>query len=73
MEARALAKLSSEAVAKFVYEDVIYRYRYFIYLLINRGLENKSWLSVLTTKYKIKRTVISAYNSKGNRMVERGY
>ena len=73
MEARALAKLSSEAVAKFVYEDIIYRYRYFIYLLIDRGLENKSWLSVLTTDYKIKRTIISIYNSKGNGMVERGY
>ena len=41
VEARALAKLSSEAVAKFVYEDIIYRYRCFIYLLIDRGLENK--------------------------------
>ena len=70
MEARALAKLSSEAVAKIVYENVIYRYRYFIYLLINRGLENKFWLSVLTTKYKIKRTIISVYNSKRNRIVE---
>ena len=73
MEARALAKLSSEAVAKFVYKDIIYRHGCFIYLLIDGGLENKSWLSVLTTKYKIKRTVISVYNSKGNRMVERGY
>ena len=73
MEARALAKLSSEAVAKFVYEDVIYRYRCFIYLLIDRGLENKSWLSVLTTKYKIKYIVILVYNSKGNGIVERGY
>ena len=73
MEARALAKLSFEAVAKFVYEDVIYRYRCFIYLLIDRDLENKSWLNVLTTKYKIKRTIISVYNSKGNRLVDRGY
>ena len=73
MEARALAKLSSEAVVKFVYEDIIYRYRCFIYLLIDGGPENKSWLSVLTTKYKIKRTIISAYNSKGNRIVERGH
>ena len=73
MEARALAKLSSKAIAKFVYKDIIYRHRCFIYLSINRGPENKSWLSVLTTKYKIKRTVISAYNSKGNRIVERGY
>ena len=73
MEARALAKLSSEAIVKFFYEDVIYRYRYFIYLLIDRALENKSWLSVLTTKYKIKRTVISVYNSKGNIIVERDY
>ena len=73
MEARALAKLSSETIAKFVYKDIIYRYRYFIYLLIDRGLENKSWLSVLTTKYKMKRTVISVYNIKGNRIVERGY
>ena len=73
MEARALAKLSSKAVAKFVYKDIIYRYGCFIYLSIDRGLENKSWLSVLTTKYKIKRTIISVYNSKGNRIIERGY
>ena len=73
VEARALAKLSSETVAKFVYEDIIYRHGCFIYLSIDRGPENKSWLSVLTTKYKIKRTVISAYNSKGNRIVERGH
>ena len=65
--------LSSEAVAKFVYKDVIYRYRYFIYLLIDRGPENKFWLSVLTTKYKIKRTIISVYNLKENRVVERDY
>ena len=73
VEARALAKLSSEAVAKFVYEDVICRHGCFMYLSIDGGPENKSWLSVLTTKYKIKRTVISVYNSKGNGMVERGY
>ena len=73
MEARALAKLSSEAVAKFVYKDIIYRHGYFIHLSIDRGPENKSWLSVLTTKYKIKRTIISVYNSKGNGIVERGY
>ena len=70
MEARALAKLSSKAIAKFVYEDVIYRHRCFIYLLIDGGPENKSWLSVLTTKYKIKRTVISVYNSKGRLLAE---
>ena len=73
VEARALAKLSSEAVAKFVYEDVICRHGCFIHLSIDGGLENKSWLSVLTTKYKIKRTIISVYNSKGNGMVERGH
>ena len=73
VEARALAKLSSETVAKFVYEDVICRHGCFMHLSIDGGPENKSWLSVLTTKYKIKRTVISAYNSKGNGMVERGH
>ena len=73
MKTRALAKLSSETVAKIVYKDIICRHGCFIYLLIEGGLENKFWLSVLTTKYKIKRTVILVYNSKGNRIVERGY
>jgi hypothetical protein len=43
-EARALTKATSEAIAKFLWEEVVSRYGCFGKLIVNGGPENKDYL-----------------------------
>ncbi|KAK6585153.1 hypothetical protein PZA11_001880 [Diplocarpon coronariae] len=52
---------------------MVYCYRLFNRLTINRGLENKGVIKAFSQKYNIKQVQILAYNSKANRVVEQGY
>jgi hypothetical protein len=40
---------------------------------VDEGPENKDVIKQLAADYKIKRVVISAYNSKANGIIERGH
>ena len=42
-------------------------------LIVDNRVENKGLIKTFTKKYRIKRVVISAYNSKVNSIIERGY
>ena len=42
-------------------------------LIVDSRAENKGLVKTFTKKYRIKRVVILAYNSKANSMIERGY
>ena len=72
-EAKALINAISAAVAKFLFEDVITRHGCFGQLTVDGGPENKDMVEQLTSRYKIKRLVVSAYHPQANRMVERGH
>jgi hypothetical protein len=52
---------------------VICRHRIFKQLTVDKGPENKDVIKQLVTDYGIKRVMISAYNSKVNGMIKRGY
>ena len=42
-------------------------------MIIDSGPKNKKLVKAFTKRYGIKRVVISTYNSKANRIIERGY
>jgi hypothetical protein len=52
-EARALLEATSEAVADFIWEEIICRYRVFSRLVVDRGSENKGVAKAFTVKYGI--------------------
>jgi hypothetical protein len=73
VKSRALGAANSRQVAKFFWEDVICKYRIFGQFTVDGNPENKDIMKQLVVDYGIKRVVISAYNSKANGMIERGY
>lgn len=73
VEARALKSISSEAVARFLYEEVITRFGCFKTLVTDGGPENKGVVETLASRYGIKINHISAYHPQSNGMVERGH
>jgi hypothetical protein len=68
-----LGAANSKQVAKFLWEDVICRYKIFKQLTVDGNPENKDVMEQLVIDYGIKRVVISAYNFKINGIIERGY
>ena len=42
-------------------------------LIVDSRVENKGLIKTFTKKYRIKRVIILAYNSKANSIIERGY
>jgi hypothetical protein len=73
VEARALSDATSEAVAKFLWEDIITRHGIFGKLVVDGGSENKGYVKILAAKYGILRVQVSAYNARANGQVERGH
>ncbi len=72
-EAKPLRGAKAKHVAKFIWEDVITRHGLFGTLMIDGGSEFRGEVVELLNKYDINRIKISAYNSKGNGMIERGH
>ena len=62
---------NSEAVAQFLWEDVVCCYNYFERLIIDEGPENKKHINEFTKKYGIKRVIVSVYHPQTNGMIER--
>ena len=73
VEGRALGAATSEAVARFLWEDVICRHGCPGRFVMDGGPENKGIVETLAEKYKIKRVVVSAYHPQANGLVERGH
>ena len=71
LEVRALINTISKAVAKFLWEEVIYKQGVFKQLFINRGLENKDIGAIFIEMYRIYQIVISAYYSQKQGLIER--
>ena len=53
LEAKALINATSKAVAKFLWKEVICKQGVFKQLSVNRGLENKDVVAILTETYRI--------------------
>ena len=73
VEARPLARATSKAVAKFLWEDVVCRHGVFGRLIVDGGPENKGLVTEFARRYGIKRVMVSAYHPQANGMVERGH
>ncbi len=52
---RALGTANLVNVVKFIWEDIIYRYRFFRTLVFDGGLENKDNIIALRDKYGFRR------------------
>ena len=73
VEGHVLKENTARNVAKFLYEDVICRHGCPCRIIIDSGSENKSVAQALLERYKIWRTVVSAYHPQANGLVERGH
>jgi hypothetical protein len=73
VEARALARATSEAVAKFLWEDVVCRHGCFGRLVVDGGPENKAHVAEFVKRYGIRRVRVSVYHPQANGMIERGH
>src|SRR5438045_7126965 len=72
-EARALASASSEAVMKFLWEDVVCHHGCFGRLVIDGGPENKAHVAEFMKRYGIQQVQVSAYHPQVNGMIEWGH
>jgi hypothetical protein len=72
-EGRALKENTSQAVAKFLFEDIICRHGCPLKVVMDRGSENKGVAQGLLEKYKIRKIEVSAYHPQANGLVERGH
>src|SRR5438552_10547659 len=73
VEGRALKENTARNVAKFLYEDVICRHGCPRRIIIDGGSENKSVAKVLLERYRVQRTVVSAYPPEANGLVQHGH
>ena len=72
-EGYALTKADSKYVGDFLQRDMVYRYKAFYRLIINRGLKNKGFIKVLIKRVSIYRLRIFTYNSKANKGIKGNY
>ena len=68
-----MANAISEAVAKFIWEDIVCCYSCFSCLVVDRSPENKKHVAEFVKKYSIEQVQISVYYQQANRIVEQGY
>jgi hypothetical protein len=73
LEARMLAKKSSDDVAQFIFQDVICRFGCIPQITTDNGTEFKQAVNTLTRRYGNHIARISPYNPAANGMIERGH
>lgn len=72
-EARAVRSATSEVVARFIFEEICCRWGVPLKLSVDGGPENKSVVAALAELFGIHRVQASAYNSRGQGLIERGH
>ena len=60
-------------VAKFLWEDIVCCYRCFGKLVINKGPENKGYVTAFIAKYRIKQVQVFAYYLPTNKIIKQGH
>jgi len=73
VEGRALSTNTTEAVCRFVLEDIIARYGFITRLRADRGELNSHEAREFFDKHQIKLRLTTAYNPEGNGKSERGH
>lgn len=73
VEAKPMKNPTSKKIAKFIYNDIICRHGVFGHIRLDGGPEFKGAVIKELNRLGIRRTTISAYNSKANGMIERGH
>ena len=73
MKTRALFNLKTKTVAKFLWKNIICRFKYFESIVINEDLENKTVTEELLNRYKIRIKLTLIYYASINRMIEKRY
>jgi hypothetical protein len=71
---KVLKNTNIRFITRFIFKDIIYRYRVFLELVIDRGPENNNTIiKELIIIYRIYYIITSAFNPLANRIIERGY
>jgi hypothetical protein len=73
VEAKALTKNDSGAIAQFLEEYIFSRWGIPYKLSVDGGPENKGLVDYLAAQFGIKRVVSSAYHPQGQGLIERGH
>ena len=71
MKTRALFNLKSKTVAKFLWKNIICRFKCFESIVMNEDLENKAVTKELLNRYRIRIKLTSIYHAPINEMIER--
>ena len=59
---KTLRSADFKNISRFIKENLMYRHGVFDRLILNRELKNKGLVDNLTTKYNIKKIIISTYH-----------
>jgi len=71
---RVLRNTNIRLITRFIFEDIIYRYRVFLELVIDRELENNNTIiKELIIIYRIRYIITFAFNSLANKIIKRKY
>ena len=71
MKIRALCNLRAKTVAKFLWKNIICRFKYFESIVMNEDFENKIVTEEFLNRYKIQIKLISIYHASINEMIEK--
>ena len=71
MKTRGLFNLITETVAKFLWKNIICRFKCFESIVINKDFENKTVTEELLNRYRIRIKLTSIYHASINEMIER--
>ena len=71
MKTRVLFNLKAETVAKFLWKNIICRFKYFESIIMNEDFENKAVTEELLNRYKIRIKLTSTYHALIYKMIER--
>lgn len=73
LEARSLKRKTSDAIAKFIYQDVICCYGCIPQITMDNGKEFLGAVKILAKRYNIKIVHSLLYHPEGNGMIEQGH
>ena len=71
VKACALFNLRTKTVAKFLWENIIYCFKYFESIVMNEDFENKIIIEELLNRYKIQIKLTSIYHASINEMIKK--
>ena len=71
MKIRVLFNLRTKTIAKFLWKNIIYCFKCFESIVINKNFENKIVIKKLLNRYRIQIKLISTYHALIKEMIEK--